>query len=250
MKYIVIFLVIAFILAAAAFVLYRHRQQQEEEGESVIPSYTLDDRRRSRVSTDTKQAQKEPLTIERPKRTILKAERSRWMTPNINASEAVAWLSAHDTVVICVAAALVSVCLLSSCLRSGRIAETAVSATESFVHNIQESGRITQTAYEAYLDEIGASVNVEIVVTKHDASGVDIIETTGIVLAALENEMDDLATDTLAHVYVLSPGDDIQVKVSRRGFHLYDTLAAAFAGTNNGTVFASKGGAIREGALS
>lgn len=245
MKYIVIFFLIAFIFVSAAFVLYRRRQQQAEEDDGVIPSYTLDSQRRSHVSPEMKQARKEPLSMERSKRVVLETERPRWIKPKMNASEAAAWLSIHDTVAICAIAALISVFLFGTFLRSGHVAESAVAATKSFVRDIQENGCITQARYEAYLDEIGASVNVNIVVTRHDASGADIIETTGIVLAALENGTDDLATDTLAHAYVLSPGDDIQVKVSRSGFNLYDTIAAAFAGTEGGPVLASLGGVIR-----
>lgn len=249
MKYIIIFFAITFIIVATAFVLYR-RNQQVEEDDGIIPSYTLDSRRRSRISSETSQTRKESLSMERTKRASSEAERPRRTIPKINVSEAAAWLSAHDTVAICTVTAFISFFLFSSFLRSGHVAEFAVAATESFVREVQENGRITQERYEAYLDEIGASVNIDIMVTKHDTSGADIIETTGIVLSALENETDDLATDTLAHVYTLSPGDDIQVKVSRNGFHFYDTLAAAFAETENGPVLATKGGSIRRAASS
>jgi len=228
MPFIIIILICAAIAAAAASVLHWRRRQQADNDDDAIPSYTLDDRQRSPAASGVK----------RPQQTLFMAD----------VSKALAWLASHDTVIIYASAFIISCFLYGAFLHTSHVKDIAVTATEAFIRGAQENGRITQAAYQAYLHEISGSLHVDFIVTRHDASGADVIETTDIVLAALENGTDNIGADTLAHVYTLSAGDDIQIRVSREGLHLYDTLAAAFAGVENDEhpVIAVKGGVVRK----
>lgn len=156
--------------------------------------------------------------------------------------------AAHLDTVLTTVLIIIATVLYATFIWSNSSNRAIVDATVKFIAEVQANGRITDEQYAVYMDSLGWAVDVDIQATRND-TGIGIIEGSDIILAALANEQDSLATDSLAGVYALSPGDDIQVTVRRSIPNVYDWLGNALSGnkTSDASVITVKGGIVRYG---
>lgn len=263
----VIIIAIIVIIAIAAGVLFLVIRCRHDRDDTAIPSYDLGGRHsRDRPRRTLKPAQKAapgqtkvssnpapvaaaavakqtPVPTYHPP--VRHTPRKRTKPKDGRPLPAVLPAAHLDTALMAVLI-IIAAALYGTFLWSNSSNQVIIGATKAFVSEVQTSGCITDEQYAAYVDSLGWAVDVDIQATRNN-TGIGIIEGNDIILAALTNEQDDLATDSLAGVYALSPGDDIKVTVRRSIPNVYDWLGNTLSGNgaDDTSVIATKGGIVR-----